>query len=90
MGSDKQIIALPALTLEKMMQFVQLCNASKCDIMLSKGEKQVSGKGILGVVSFMLTLREGESVAVIVNGEDADNVLRQIQELLVSSRTLAM
>ncbi|UUZ86190.1 HPr family phosphocarrier protein [Paenibacillus sp. P26] len=85
MVADREVTLPTSLNLEKCMEFVEVCNASKCDIFFSKDQMRVNGKGILGVVTFMLNLKEGESIGIQAKGTDSDKVLDHLSELLSSN-----
>ena len=52
----------------------------KCDIKIRKGEEEVDGKSILGIL--LLAAGRGSVITVRVNGEDETQALDAIQELI--------
>lgn len=52
----------------------------KCDIKIRKGEEEVDGKSILGIL--LLAAGRGSVITVRVNGEDETEALDAIQELI--------
>lgn len=63
-------------------QFVQLTNKFSSDIVLSRGEDEVNGKSIMGVL--MLAAAQGASIKIIIRGEDAEIALKEIEDLINS------
>lgn len=86
---DKTVTLLSGISFEKVMEIVQICNASSSDIWFSSSVNQVSGKGILGAVSFMLSLEPGDPIVVKAKGTDADILLERIMERLPVNDSLA-
>ena len=62
--------------------FVQIANKFDSDIMVSKGKTKVNGKSIMGIM--MLEARSGSKVAIIAKGEDAQQAIMELEELLLS------
>ena len=52
----------------------------KCDIKIRKGDEEVDGKSILGIL--LLAAGRGSVITVRVNGEDETQALDAIQELI--------
>ncbi len=63
-------------------RFVQLTSRFSSDIILKRGEEEVNGKSIMGVL--MLAAPQGSSVTVIARGEDAEEAVREIEALIRS------
>ncbi|MCE3046840.1 HPr family phosphocarrier protein [Helicobacter kayseriensis] len=59
---------------------VKKASEFKSNILLSKGEKQVDAKRILGVMS--LGAKEGEELTFLLQGEDEDRAYCELQEFL--------
>lgn len=62
--------------------FVRLSNKFSSDIQLMKDGYTVDGKSILGVLS--LAAIQGTKLEVIATGEDADQAISEIEELVDS------
>ena len=52
----------------------------KCDIKIRKGDEEVDGKSILGIL--LLAAGRGSVITVRANGEDENDALGAIQELI--------
>ena len=63
-------------------QFVQLTSKFASDIILKRGAEEVNGKSIMGVL--MLAAPRGTRIKVIARGEDAEEALTRIEELVVN------
>jgi phosphocarrier protein HPr len=61
-------------------QLVKLSNRFQCDVFLEKDEQEVNGKSIMGVL--MLAATQGSRVTVRTEGEDCEQALRAIGELI--------
>ncbi len=62
--------------------FVQLANKFECDIMVRKGKQEVNGKSIMGIL--MLAAGKGSRVLIRANGQDAQNAVEGLEQLLLS------
>jgi len=60
--------------------FVKVANRYRSEIMVSKEATKVNGKSIMGVL--MLAAAQGAVITVEANGEDADEALNALQELV--------
>jgi len=63
-------------------QFVQLTSRFASDIILRRGEEEVNGKSIMGVL--MLAAPRGTKIKVIARGDDADEALDKIEDLIAN------
>ena len=63
--------------------FVQTTNRYKSTVKVSKGDTEVDGKSIMGLM--MLAAEEGANVRVVATGEDEKEVLEAL-ELLFKNR----
>ncbi len=63
-------------------QFVQLTSKFSSDIILRRGEEEVNGKSIMGVL--MLAAPRGTPIKIIARGDDAEEALRQIEDLIMN------
>ncbi|MFZ3151573.1 MAG: HPr family phosphocarrier protein [Anaerolineaceae bacterium] len=59
--------------------FVQEANKYQSSILVKKGEKEVSAKSILGILT--LGINKGSHIHVSVEGPDADQALEAIKAL---------
>ena len=62
--------------------FVQTTNRFKSNVKVSKGDTEVDGKSIMGLM--MLAAEEGAQVRVVVNGEDEKEVLEALEQLFIN------
>ena len=62
--------------------FVQLANKFECDIMVRKGKQEVNGKSIMGIL--MLAAGKGSRILIRANGQDAQNAIEELEQLLLS------
>ena len=63
-------------------QFVQLTSKFSSDIILRRGEEEVNGKSIMGVL--MLAAPRGTKIKVIARGDDAGEALDRIEHLIAN------
>ena len=61
-------------------RFVHLANRFKSKITVSKGGSTVNGKSILGLLT--LAASKGTRLRVVADGEDADQALAELGELV--------
>ncbi|MFV9510609.1 HPr family phosphocarrier protein [Tepidibacillus sp. LV47] len=59
---------------------VQKASSFPCEITIVKGEKQVNAKSIMGIMS--LGVRQGDEIKVIANGENEEEALKAIGEII--------
>lgn len=62
--------------------FVKLANRYPCDIFVEKEGSQVNGKSIMGLL--MLALSYGSQIKIIANGEQEQEALDALKELVAS------
>jgi phosphocarrier protein HPr len=60
--------------------FVKVCNRHKSEIWVEKDGEQVNGKSIMGLM--MLAAGQGSRLLVSCEGVDAEDALRDIEELI--------
>lgn len=60
--------------------FVKVANRYRSEIMVSKEATRVNGKSIMGVL--MLAAAQGSIITVEASGDDADEALNALQELV--------
>lgn len=63
-------------------EFVKASKDFKCDIFLEKESKKLNGKSILGLLA--LGLNQGTQVDIIADGEDEQQALTTLVELVKS------
>lgn len=61
-------------------EFVKLANRFSSDVWVRKGELEVSGKSIMGVM--MLAAECGSTIEIRAAGADSDEALSALQELV--------
>jgi phosphocarrier protein HPr len=59
--------------------FVQTTNRFRSSVKVSKGDTEVDGKSIMGLM--MLAAEEGSKVRIVANGEDEKEVLLALEQL---------
>ena len=62
-------------------RFVQVASGFESEIIIIHGNKEVSGKSIMGVM--MLAAGRGSSIQVIANGSDEETALNKLEELVL-------
>ena len=62
-------------------QFVKVANSYPCDIRVEKDDDEVDGKSILGLM--MLAAGHGSVISVSTEGDQADEALAALGELIV-------
>lgn len=60
--------------------FVKVCNRHKSEIWVEKDGEQVNGKSIMGLM--MLAAGQGSRLLVSCEGPDAEEALRDIEEII--------
>jgi phosphocarrier protein HPr len=63
-------------------QFVRLANRFDCEIWVEKDSEQVNGKSIMGLM--MLAAGHGSKISVMADGNQADEALKAVEELIAS------
>ena len=63
-------------------KLTQLASAFKCEVMLSRNQRRVNAKSIMGVM--MLAAGKGTSVLIEAEGADADKALAALQDLIAN------
>jgi len=62
--------------------FVQIANKFDSDVVVSKGKAKVNGKSIMGIM--MLEAGRGSKVTITTKGEDAQQAIAELENLLLS------
>jgi phosphocarrier protein HPr len=60
---------------------VRITNRFKCEVFVEKDEEQVNGKSIMGLM--MLAAGKGSKVRFVATGEDAPQMLTELEQLFV-------
>jgi len=63
-------------------QFVQVATKYGSEVFVRKGEQEVNGKSIMGIL--ILAASKGSEITVRTEGEDADQALNALGELIDS------
>ena len=64
------------------MFFIQKANSYKCHVWVENGDRKVSAKSLLGVLS--LGIAKGMEISIISDGEDEEEAIFGISELIGS------
>ena len=62
------------------MFFIQKANSYKCHVWVENGDRKVSAKSLLGVLS--LGIAKGMEITIIADGEDEEDAIFGISELI--------
>ncbi|MFH1201723.1 MAG: HPr family phosphocarrier protein [Candidatus Omnitrophota bacterium] len=60
--------------------FVQLANKFDSAIAVKKDNEEVNGKSIMGIL--MLAVEKGSYIQIIAQGEDADEAVKELENLV--------
>ena len=66
--------------------FVQIVSRYDSNVIVQRGDEQVNGKSIMGILT--LGAQQGTTVIIIAEGEDADDVVKDLDELLTNEQML--
>ena len=61
--------------------FVQIANKYDSDITIIKDDQKVNGKSIMGIL--MLAAEKGSRITIIANGDDAEEAVNELSEILL-------
>jgi len=61
-------------------KLTQLASNFKCEVMLSRNKRRVNAKSIMGVM--MLAASKGTTIVIETNGEDENEAMRALLELI--------
>ena len=61
-------------------KLTQLASSFKCEVMLSRNNRRVNAKSIMGVM--MLAASKGTTIVIETNGEDENEAMRALLELI--------
>jgi len=60
--------------------FVQIANKFDSKVTVSKGKEEINGKSIMGIL--MLAAEKGNEILLTVEGDDAHQAIRELEELV--------
>ncbi len=63
-------------------QFVKRASKYQCDVWVEKDDEPVNGKSIMGLM--MLAAGRGETIKIIADGNDAEQAVADLEELVTS------
>lgn len=61
--------------------FVQIANKFESDITILKDDQEINGKSIMGIL--MLAAERGAVVTIVAEGDDAENAVSELSEVLL-------
>ena len=61
--------------------FVQVANKYISDITIVKGDQEINGKSIMGIL--MLAAEKGSKIMIRANGDDAQDAINELTDLLM-------
>lgn len=61
-------------------KFVNVANRYSCDLHVIRGSKKVNGKSIMGIM--MLAASQGTEIEIKASGEEAEQALSAIEDLI--------
>lgn len=64
--------------------FVRIANKFESDVTVKKDDEIVNGKSIMGLLT--LAANQGSLIEIEVNGPDAEEAMRQLEEFLTSDQ----
>lgn len=62
-------------------KLVSLASGFSCEVLVSKGDRQVNGKSIMGIM--MLAASQHTTLEISTNGEDEQQALAEIESLFL-------
>jgi phosphocarrier protein HPr len=77
---DVQIINKLGLHARASAKLTQLASGFKCDVMMSRNNRRVNAKSIMGVM--MLAAARGTTVSIETDGPDEDKAMQEIVNLI--------
>lgn len=79
---DMMILNKLGMHLRPAQQFVQTVLRFECDVYLQKDSQRVNAKSIMGLLT--LAAAQGARLLVICDGEDAEDAMTAVRELISS------
>jgi len=61
--------------------FVQIANKYESEVTIVKDDQEVNGKSIMGIL--MLAAEKGARVTIVADGDDAEDAVKELSEVLV-------
>lgn len=61
--------------------FVQIANKYESNVSVRKGDQEVNGKSIMGIL--MLAAEKGSEIEIRAEGRDAEKVLMELEKLIL-------
>ena len=80
MRTEVEIINRLGLHARAAAKFVTMASGYASEIRLCRGEREVNGKSIMGVM--MLAAGKGTCLDIVAEGDDADQALRSLRKLV--------
>ena len=77
---EVQIINKLGLHARASAKLTQLASSFKCEVMLSRNNRRVNAKSIMGVM--MLAAAKGTTIVIETNGEDEDGAMQALVKLI--------
>ncbi|HCI13616.1 MAG: phosphocarrier protein HPr [Gallionellales bacterium GWA2_60_142] len=77
---EAQIINKLGLHARASAKLTQLASSFKCEVMLSRNNRRVNAKSIMGVM--MLAAAKGATIGIETNGSDEEEAMAKIQALI--------
>jgi phosphocarrier protein len=77
---DSLIINKLGLHARASAKFTQLASSFKCEVMLSRNQRRVNAKSIMGVM--MLAASKGTTIGIETSGEDEAEAMQAILDLI--------
>ncbi|MEW9701373.1 HPr family phosphocarrier protein [Paenibacillus sp. SI8] len=65
-------------TLDRVLNFVTIANRYTCNIYVGKSGRMLNAKGLLGIVSFSLSLGDHGAIVLQLDGSDAEAAFEQV------------
>ncbi|MBM3253745.1 MAG: HPr family phosphocarrier protein [Candidatus Omnitrophica bacterium] len=62
--------------------FVQTANKFESEISIKKGNQEVNGKSIMGIM--MLAAKKDSKIQLVADGQDAEDAIEELSSLLLS------
>lgn len=82
MKMEKTFELSTGITLRKVMELVTFTEKFQSEIFFQKNNQKCNGKSILGLMSFLLVTKPGDTYNIVAEGKDADEAITRITLLL--------
>ncbi|MFA4888959.1 MAG: HPr family phosphocarrier protein [Candidatus Omnitrophota bacterium] len=66
--------------------FVQIANKYEARIVVRRGQEEVNGKSIMGIL--MLGAEHGTPIIIEAEGADAESAVRELEKIIISEEEL--